>query len=109
MEESIQSASTATTITVGVGENKNVGNLQIKESVKDCVFPVTKFLHKEDLPYKGKKYKSSWCQRMAQWCNIPPEQIEIWWMPTQKMIMSELAHQRSTKTNMIKKEFFGMS
>ena len=106
MEDSIQSESTTKSITVGEGANKNVGNVQIKESVKDYVFPLAKFLRKEDLPYKGKKYKSSWCQRMAQWCNIPPEQIEIWWIPTQKMIMSELAHQCSTKTNMIKKEFF---
>ena len=109
MEDSIQSASTTTSITVGGVENKNVGNVQIKESVKDCVFPVAKFLRKEDLPYKGKKYKSSWCQKMVNWCNIPQEQIQIWWSPAQKMIMSELAHQRSTKTNMIKKEFFGTS
>ena len=46
---------------------------------------------------------------MVQWCNIPTNLIEIWWGQTQKMVIQELANQRSTKTNRIKKEFFDES
>ena len=46
---------------------------------------------------------------MAQWCNIPTNLIQISWGPAQKMVLQELALQCSTKTNTIKKEFFGES
>ena len=84
MDRSIQSASTQASITIEGGENNKLTNVLIKESVKDHVFPVAKFLHLVDLPYPHKEKKNSWCIKMVQWCNIPTNLIQIWWGPAQK-------------------------
>ena len=80
MDRSIQSALTQASITIEGGKNNRLTNVLIKESVKDHVFPVAKFLHLVDLPYPHKeKTPNSWLFKMVQWCNIPTDLIQIWW------------------------------
>ena len=84
--------------------SRKVANAQVREVVKDNVFPIAKFLRSEDIPYSDNP--KSWCQKMASWCHIEPKTQEIWWQRTQKQFLEELQHQRSNKTNIIKREFF---
>ena len=108
MSGSIDSASTPGTVSVREGKRDGiVASVQIKESVKDHVFPYAKFLGLHDLPYTADARKKTWCHMMARKCNIQENQIEIWWGPARKLILKELGLQRSTKTNTIKREFFG--
>ena len=52
MSGSIDSASTPVTVSVRGGKRDDiVASVQIKESVKDHVFPYAKFLWLDDLPY----------------------------------------------------------
>lgn len=81
-------------------------NAQVREAVKDNVFPKAKFLRPEDMPYSDEP--ASWCQQMASWCHIEPKNVQLWWQQTAKRsFQNELQHQRANKTNIIKREFFG--
>ena len=82
---------------------------QVREVVKDFVFPVAKFLRLEDLPHSNDE--KSWCRRMADWCHIDKDsnKRELWWQAMKKVLISELQQQRSDKTNVIKREFFSKS
>ena len=80
-------------------------NTQVREFVKDNVFPKAKFLRLEDMPYSDDP--TSWCQKMASWCHIEPKNQQWWWQMAKKSFQEELQHQRANKTNTIKKEFFG--
>ncbi len=83
------------------------GNIDIKECVKNRIFPVAKFLRLDDLPYTEESSEQSWCRKMAAWCNIGENQVPVWWGAARKMITHELGLQRTTKTNKIKAAFFG--
>ena len=85
--------------------NSKFANAQVREVVKDNVFPIAKFLRSEDLPYSIEP--KSWCQKMAVWCHIEPKNLQLWWQTAQKSFLQELQHQRANKTNIIKREFFG--
>ena len=85
--------------------NSKFANAQVREIVKDNVFPIAKFLRSEDLPWSTEP--KSWCYKMASWCNIEPTNLEMWWQTVKKSILQELQHQRANKTNIIKREFFG--
>ena len=104
---SLTSAATPSTISfLGKHEKKNGHNKsQIKECARDNVFPVAKFLRLEDLPFTGKK--KSWCRKMTQWCAVHDNYAGDWWLWARKTLLAELAFQKSTKTNMIKREFVG--
>ena len=80
-------------------------NTQVREIVKDYVFPIAKFLRSEDMPYSNEP--KSWCQKMASWCHIEARNVPLWWQTTKKSFLQELQHQRANKTNIIKKGFFG--
>ena len=66
MGRSIQSALTQASITIEGGEKNKIANVLIKESVKDHVFPVAKFLRLVDLPYPRKEEKNLGALR---WCD----------------------------------------
>ena len=66
MDRSIQSALTQASITIEGGKNNRLTNVLIKESVKDHVFPVAKFLCLVDLPYPHKEKKTLGALR---WCD----------------------------------------
>ena len=85
--------------------NSKFANAQVREIVKDNVFPIAKFLRSEDLPWSTEP--KSWCSKMASWCHIEPTNLELWWQTVKKSILQELQHQRANKTNVIKREFFG--
>ena len=85
--------------------NSKLTNVQVREIVKDNVFPVAKFLRSDDTPYSVES--KSWCQKMATWCHIEPQNLQLWWQETKKVFLKELQHQRANKTNVIKREFFG--
>ena len=97
-------------VTVQTGGKRGINcyeNIDIKECVKIRIFPAAKFLRLEDLPYTGRSEKQSWCRKMAAWCNIQGDQVEVWWGAARKIIIQELGFQRSTKNNKIKEAFFG--
>lgn len=109
-QESTSAGSPTSYISVPKGrltEINHYGNIDIKESVKNHIFPVAKFLRLEDLPYTEQSSKQSWCQKMADWCNISESHVPIWWGSAKKIITNELGLQRSTKSNKVKAEFFG--
>ena len=85
--------------------NSRFANAQVREVVKDNVFPIAKFLRSEDMQCSVDP--KSWCQKMASWCHIKPDNLQLWWQTTQKSFQQELQHQRANKTNIIKREFFG--
>ena len=96
-EESVMSHTFRTT--------SKIANAQVREVVKDSVFPKAKFLREEDMTYSNTP--TSWCQKMASWCHIEPNNLQVWWQTAQAKLMQELQHQRANKTNVIKREFFG--
>ena len=99
------SASTPRTIIVPNTKNKH-RFIQLRETVKGKVFPRAKFLRPEDLQYSADI--NSWCQQLAKECNIKEDAIQTWWQAAKRVVLVELAHQRSNKeTNVIKREFFG--
>ena len=81
--------------------SSKIANTQVREVVKDNVFPKAKFLRTEDMPHSDDP--TSWCQKMASWCHIEPKNLQLWW---QTSFQEELQHQRANKTNAIKREFF---
>ena len=85
--------------------SSKLANTQVREVVKDKVFPKAKFLRAEDVPCDNAP--TSWCQKMASWCHIEPTNVQLWWQTAQKNFLEELQHQRANKTNVIKREFFG--
>ena len=85
--------------------NSKLPNTQVREVVKENVFPVAKFLRSEDTLYSMES--KSWCQKMATWCHIEPQNLQLWWQQTKKTFLQELQHQRANKTNVVKREFFG--
>lgn len=101
---SLTSDETPTMISVQ-RRNGVMPNAHLKETVKDKVFPRAKFLRMDDLEYS--EDRKSWCQMMAKWCNIEQRKLKTWWQFARKVILKELAQQRSNKTNVIKNEFFG--
>ena len=96
-EESLLSHTFSTT--------SKIANAQVREVVKDNVFPKAKFLQAEDIPHSNTP--TCWCQKMASWCHIEPKNLQVWWQTAQKNFLQELQHQRANKTNVIKREFFG--
>ena len=82
-----------------------MATIQVREVVKDRVFPKAKFLRSDEIEYS--KDPNSWCRKMATWCHIEPKTVPAWWINAQKHFQAELQHQRTSKTNVIKKEFFG--
>ena len=98
------SASTPATIIVPKKQNSK-DFIHLRESVKDKVFPRAKFLRPEDLQYSTKN--NSWCQKLARECNIEANAVQTWWQAAKRVVLAELGHQRSNKTNVIKREFFG--
>ena len=86
-------------------QNSKIANAQVREAVKDNVFPIAKFLRSEDMPHSDDP--KSWCQKMAAWCHIEPKNLNLWWQTAKKQMLEELQHQRSNRTNVIKREFFG--
>ena len=85
--------------------NSKLANAQVREVVKENVFPVAKFLRSEDTLHSIEP--KSWCEKMASWCHIEPQNLQLWWQPTKKIFLQELQHQRANKTNVVKREFFG--
>ena len=81
-----------------------IAHAQVRETVKDNIFPIAKFLRLEDMPYSTEA--KSWCQKMASWCHIDRGNQELWWHLTKRVLLMELQHQRANKTNIIKREFF---
>ena len=81
-----------------------IAQAQVRETVKDKIFPIAKFLRLEDMPYSTEA--KSWCQKMASWCHIDRGNQELWWHLTKRVLLTELQHQRANKTNIIKREFF---
>ena len=59
MDRRIQSALTQASITIEGGKNNKLTNVLIKESVKDHVFPVAKFLYLVKLPQPHKEKKTT--------------------------------------------------
>ena len=49
-------------------------NTQVRDIVKDNVFPNAKFLQSEDMPCSSTEPKS-WCQKVALWCHIEPKNL----------------------------------
>ena len=98
------SASTPRTIIVPNTQKKH-RFIQLKETVKDKVFPRAKFLRAEDLQYSAAR--NSWCQKLAKECHIKEDAVQAWWQAAKRVVLVELAQQRSNKTNVIKREFFG--
>ena len=85
--------------------SNKIANVQVREVVKDNVFPKAKFLRLEDMKYSDDP--NSWCHKMATWCHIDPKTKPLWWTTAKKSFQEELQHQRANKTNTIKREFFG--
>ena len=89
----------------GLTVSNHCGNIDIEESVKNHIFPVAKFLQLEDSPHTDESSNDSWCQKMANWCDILESHVPMWWGPARKIITDELGLQRSTKSDKIKAEF----
>ena len=105
-DSEIESISASTPRTIIVPNTKKSHHfIQLRETVKDKVFPRAKFLRPEDLQYSA--VRNSWCQQLAKECNIKEDAVQTWWQAAKRVVLVELAQQRSNKTNVIKREFFG--
>ena len=85
--------------------SNKMASIQVREVVKDNVFPKAKFLREEDVKYSDDP--NSWCQKMAEWCHIDPKTVPLWWPNAKKSLLEEVQQQRANKTNTLKREFFG--